>query len=262
MYKDVYIRGERLGTCKLTGKNGIYVKSHIIPKALTRPSKPGNQFFQPDPLNKNKRYIRRSDSWYDKTIVTREGEDYLSELDSHAINELRELGLLWSSERIRPPASSSQQELAVVQFKAPDKIRKFFLSLLWRSAVSSLPEFREINLPICKIERLRQILIGEQQDDLSFFPTTLVQLPFKGPAHNFIPLKQELGNSGKEIYRFYMDGLIAHMHLSDPTLAVVVDPLPYDHPMFIGHKDTIVIQIDTDTSFQIENLRKLCSDFM
>lgn len=35
-----------MGKCKLTGREGKFVKSHIIPKALTRPSVPGSKFIQ------------------------------------------------------------------------------------------------------------------------------------------------------------------------------------------------------------------------
>jgi hypothetical protein len=245
-----------VGICKLTNKSGKYVKSHIIPKALTRPSKPGNKFVQPDSRSKQKRYIKRADSWYDKTIVIREGEDYLSELDDHAIEELRAIGLLWSSPKLRKAASPSIHELAVVEFKDPTKIRKYFLSLLWRAAVSSLTEFSEIELKPDKVERLRKIIVGEKNDDLSFFPVALIQLPNKGPAHNFIPLKQKIGPDEKEIYRFYMDGLIAHLHISDPKLAVVMNPIPYDHAMFLGHKQTVVCQVETSESFQMNNLEK------
>jgi len=186
-----------LSTCKLTGKQGKFVKSHIIPKALTRPSEPGNKFIQPAPNARDRRYIKRSDSWYDQTIVIREGEDYLSDLDDHAIEELRSLGLLWSSKKLRKAATPSVNELTIVEFSYPNKIRRYFLSLLWRSAVSSLPEFNEVYLSEDKIEKLRKIITGEMVDDLSFFPIALIQLVGKGPTHNFIPIYQKVGNDAK-----------------------------------------------------------------
>jgi len=247
-----------VGICKLTGRQGKFVKSHIIPRALTRPTKLGNKFIQPA-LSIDKRYIKRADSWYDKTIVIREGEDYLSDIDSHAIEELRALGLLWSSDKIRQPATKSISELAIVEFNDPTKIRIFFLSLLWRAAVSSLPEFKEIELTLNDIERLRKIIIREVDDQLSFFPVILIQLPIKGPTHNFASIKQQVqvGTNKREVYRFYMDGLIAHIHLSNPNLAILKNPVPCNHPMFVGNKQTIVIQVETEHSFQINNLEKL-----
>ena len=260
--KKLYtFEGVFLATCKLTGKQGKFVKSHIIPKALTRPSEPGNKFIQPAPNARDRRYIKRSDSWYDQTIVIREGEDYLSDLDDHAIEELRSLGLLWSSKTLRKAATPSVNELTVVEFSCPNKIRRYFLSLLWRAAVSSLPEFNEVYLPEDKIEKLRKIITGEMADDLSFFPVALIQLVGKGPAHNFIPIRQKIGNDEKEVYRFYMNGLIAHIHLSDPKLAVVMNPIPYDHPMFVGHEQTIICQVDTMESWQLNNLSKHAREY-
>jgi hypothetical protein len=159
------------------------------------------------------------------------------------------------------PATNSINELTVVSFSEPSKIRKYFLSLLWRAAVSSLPEFKDIILSKNQIEQLRQIIVGESEDELSLFPTTLIQLTTEGPAHNLTPIKQKVGADGREVYRFYMNGLIAHIHLHNPNMAVLMNPVPYDQPMFVGTERTIVIQVETDHSFQLNNLKKLTKDF-
>lgn len=244
-----------MGLCLLTGKKGKFVKSHIIPKSLTRPSKAGNKFLQPAVGSKAGRLMKRADSWYDKSIVIREGEDYLSEIDSFAIDELRAQGLLWSSEKLRKPATGSTNEITIVNFNEPLRIRKFFLSLLWRAAVSSLPEFVDVTLSKEQIEILRKIIIGEMEDKLSVFPIILIQLTGVGPTHNFVPIK--LTFNGWEVYRFYMNGLIAHIHLQNPNLLALMNPVPYDHPTFLGTKQTIVPQVKTDNSFQLSNLKKL-----
>jgi hypothetical protein len=74
------------GTCRLTGTKGKFVKSHLIPKALTRPEEPGLPLIQG---GSGKRARKRWDSWYDSELVTREGEDILSALDDWAIRYLR-----------------------------------------------------------------------------------------------------------------------------------------------------------------------------
>jgi hypothetical protein len=250
-----------MGLCKLTKTSGKFVKSHIIPKALTRPTVRGNKFIQKSVTSAQSLYIKRADSWYDQGIVTREGENYLSDFDAHAIKELRDRGILWSSNTIAHPATSSTNEIMVTSFENPNKMRLFFLSLLWRASVSTLAELADIILPSEKVERLRRIIIGEEDDDLSFFPTALIQLTEKGPIHNFIPIKQTIGQSKKEIIRFYMDGLIAHMHLEDPTLAVLNSPIPWEHSMFIGHSKTIIVQVKTSDSFHLANLTKLVKEY-
>ncbi|WP_289097669.1 hypothetical protein [uncultured Pseudoalteromonas sp.] len=244
-----------MGLCLLTGKKGKFVKSHIIPKSLTRPSKAGNKFLQPAAGSTTVRLIKRADSWYDKSIVIREGEDYLSEIDSYAIDELRAQGLLWSSDKLRKPATDLINELTIVNFNEPLKIRKFFLSLLWRAAVSSLPEFVGVTLSKEQIEILRRIIIGEMDDKLSVFPIILIQLTGLGPTHNFVPIK--LSFNGWEVYRFYVNGLIAHIHLQNPNLLALMNPVPSDHPTFLGTEQTIVHQVKTENSFQLSNLKKL-----
>lgn len=243
-----------MGKCKLTGREGKFVKSHIIPKALTRPSVPGSKFIQKNAGNGPNAYIRRSDSWYDSSIVTREGENYLAALDAHAIEELRNFGLLWSSSSIRKQPIAGKNELILINFASPQKMRLFFLSLLWRASISTLPEFQNVQLPADKLEQLRQIIIGEKEDDLRFFPVAIIALTNKGPIHIQSPEKQRFGPKGLEIIRFYMDGLIAHIHLEDPKLAVLQNPLPWDHPMFLGHEKTIVTQIETSQSIQLSEL--------
>ncbi|MDI2090140.1 hypothetical protein [Commensalibacter oyaizuii] len=37
---------QKIGICKLTGSKGKFVKSHIIPKAFTRPLRRGDSFVQ------------------------------------------------------------------------------------------------------------------------------------------------------------------------------------------------------------------------
>lgn len=106
----------------------------------------------------------------------------MSDLDDYAIRELRAQGLLWSSEVIRPTATSLINNFSVVEFSCQNKIRRFFLSILWRAAVSSLPEFDEIYLPDNKVEKLRRIILGEIDDEQSFFPYCYSTVGRKGAS--------------------------------------------------------------------------------
>ena len=60
------------GVCRLTLAHGKYVKSHIVPKALTPKDVPGGPMFQSDGHDRPK---KRFDSWYDQRLVIRKGED-------------------------------------------------------------------------------------------------------------------------------------------------------------------------------------------
>jgi hypothetical protein len=83
----------KAGICKLTGVEGSFVKSHLLPNALTRQSIPGGPFIQG---GDGEAPERRWTSWYDTALVTEEGEAVLSELDNWAIAQLRSHRLVWS----------------------------------------------------------------------------------------------------------------------------------------------------------------------
>jgi len=108
----------------------------------------------------------------------------------------------------------------------PVKLRLFFLSLLWRAAATSLTEFSEVSLSEDELERLRLMLVHGDITPLSFYPCQLTQLSTKGIIHNhapiadmkYVPILSGIGSQSFALptYRFYFDGLIAHMHVGLP----------------------------------------------
>jgi hypothetical protein len=251
------------GLCKLTRKRGVFVKSHIIPKAFTRPSVSGNYFVQGGDSKPPK---KRWDSWYDKKLVIRRGEDVLSEYDDFAVEELRRLKLVWQSWEPTDDFTSSITSvhgmpsfgLRKVICKDKSKLRLFFLSLLWRAASTHLTEFSNIKLNKDEIEKIRKMLINRDPGTLDFYPTTLLQISSKGHIHNFIPIVLDnvfdIG-SGKtcrhHVFRFYFDGLIAHIH--HPTSSIVGCK-----PFIVGCDEELIIQQQLyEDSFQRANLQQL-----
>ncbi|AWH30625.1 hypothetical protein C1931_17725 [Stenotrophomonas sp. YAU14A_MKIMI4_1] len=215
----------RHGYCKLTGKPGRFVKSHIIPQALTKISEQGGPFFQ---YGEGTRPTQRCSSWYDQGLVIREGEDILSEIDTRAIEALREHRLVWSSWGEATTLGSLhdviQDPFGFRQVHMDTKmLRIFFLSLLWRAAESQLSEFKEIALPAADAEVIRKALVDGLEPPMSFYPIQLTQLSTLGPVHNhaprrdvkYLPCTDDVERP-IDMYRFYFDGLIAHIML--PTL--------------------------------------------
>lgn len=212
----------RHGYCKLTGKPGRFVKSHIIPQALTKISERGSPFFQ---YGEGVRPIQRCSSWYDQALVIREGEDILSEIDTRAIEALREHRLVWSSwgeaTTLGGLHDVIQDPFGVRQVHLDTKmLRLFFLSLLWRAAASQLSEFKEIELPAADVEVIRKALVDGLEPPMSFYPIQLTQLSTLGPVHNHAPRRDvkylpcaDGAERPIDMYRFYFDGLIAHVML-------------------------------------------------
>ncbi|NHN93847.1 hypothetical protein [Acetobacter sicerae] len=82
----------KLQICRLTKIYAPMVKAHIIPEALTRPSKDNGHF-----LEGGGKYQKSvPTSWYDSNLVSRKGEDILVRYDDYGISELRRLQLVSS----------------------------------------------------------------------------------------------------------------------------------------------------------------------
>jgi hypothetical protein len=218
------------GICKLTLQAGPLVDSHILPEALTRPSIRGNALYQ---YGNEGRPTRRWSSWYDSQLVTAEGEKYLAELDTWAISALREHKLVWSGWGDETSLGSQHRKLngflGVREISGLDtrRLRSFFHSLLWRAAASERFEFQDIVVSDADLELLRQAITGSVDPPLSFYPTQLTQLSTKGVMHNQTPIQDVKYVPNLEVpsappyklptFRFYFDGLIAHMHRALPV---------------------------------------------
>lgn len=209
------------GRCKLTGHEGKLVRSHLLPKSVTRTPEPGLP--RVDGFN-GRRPTKRFDSWYDPCLVTRTGEDILSDYDNWAVKELRRLKLIWSGwgdHDNLPDDNVEWSEDSRIGFRhlVSDDInmlRLFFLSLLWRAASTSLNDYR-VPLPPDQIETLRKMLIRRDPTPIDLFPVVLTQLTTKGPWHiagpRIVNLPPVNGTGdGTPFFRFYFDGLIAHIY--------------------------------------------------
>jgi hypothetical protein len=212
------------GTCALTGEYGQFVKSHLIPRALTRLSRTGEKFIQ---SGIGERPMMVSDSWYDLKLVVRPGEDILADIDDVGIKELRENHLIWSGwggheslqDLLGIDSSSPLRELRLQNTK---NLRLFFLSLLWRAAASGLSHFRHVALTSEEIEDLRRRVFNRDPGAQEDYPIVLHQISDLGAQHNRVPLLEEEtiiieGEPDRRAtyVRFYFEGLVAKIYLSN-----------------------------------------------
>jgi len=212
------------GTCSLTGDYGQFVKSHLIPRALTRLSRSGEKFIQ---SGIGERMAMVSDSWYDLKLVVRSGEAILADIDDAGIKELRENRLIWSSwgrneslqDLLGIDCDSSFRELRLQDTKS---LRLFFLSLLWRAGASSLQHFKHVALTPDEIELLRKRILNRDPGAQEDYPIVLHQICNLGAQHNRVPLLEEEtivieGEPDRRAtyVRFYFEGLVAKIYLSN-----------------------------------------------
>lgn len=253
------------GVCKLTLKSGPFVNSHILPEALTRPSKRGNPLYQ---YGNGGRPTRRWSSWYDTQLVTAEGERHLADLDTWAISVLRVNKLVWSGWGQEQSLGSHHTKMndflgaRVVSGFDTKRLRLFFHSLLWRAASSERLEFKDIVVSDEDLDLLRRAIIGTVDLPLNFYPVQLTQLSTRGIMHNQTPIQDVKYAPNLEvpsapphklpIFRFYFDGLITHIHraLPDAYSAVKLGNL------VVGSASDLVLSTVTfEYSLQASNMR-------
>jgi hypothetical protein len=211
--------------CALTKKSGKFVKSHIIPVALTRLSKTGEKYVE---TGIGHDFKRRPTSWYDNALVTRDGEDILADIDTRAIEILRMNKLIWSSWGTETRLESDDIVLRdsgakhrLLAFDQPGAIQIFYLSLLWRAAASNRPELSDTSVDPAILEDIRARVVARDPGDFSDYPIQIFQISTLGTPHNRTPLREskEIPDSTSlpketiDYLRIYFDGLIAHVHL-------------------------------------------------
>jgi hypothetical protein len=195
----------------------------------------------------------------------REGEDILAELDGWAIATLRQHRLVWSGwgSAISLPESHGRVNNSGWGFRTVSgvdhhKLRLFFLSLLWRAAATTRREFSEVTLPDADLDILRRMLVDGNSAPLEFYPVSLTQLSTRGRPHNLVPLAQEkpvpnlpgLGHQVYPIFRFYFDGLVAHIHRQ------ASGNIRQFGPIIIGNgNDLFVTTLPYEHSWELQNLR-------
>ncbi len=260
---------KRKGNCALTGVYGKYIKSHLLPKALTRPEEAGLPFIQSGSGKHSK--IRR-DSWYDRTLVTKEGEVILSDYDDWAIKELRKQRLIWSGWGPRQtlhghysPIPGTPNGIRKIECENPGMLRLFFLSLLWRSSATDLPEFSEVELDNSELEQFQEMLLTKSPKPFDFFPISLIQLSTLGPKHNlspFISSKSVIDfETGKTFqvpfYRYYLEGLIIHIDIECQQKYGNTAK----NPAIVGNNQHILLNtVDYADSYERENLKYVANE--
>ena len=247
-----------IGRCKLTGNTGRYVKSHILPRALTKPELNGERLLQLEP---QVGISHRRDSWYDKNLVCSEGEAILSNLDNYGIHELRKHNLVWSASypigKAQLPIGKkllhAEGELTVT-IDDPNRFRRFWASLLWRSAASLLPDMADVQLPPDHTEQLRAEVTGETAVDPFFYPISLMHFCTTGPRHNFTTITRFLAEEPPRNFylRHEMDGIVS---LSFPLMKK--SDLPFsDWNVVVGNSKCLhILSRPYQDSWAHENLK-------
>ncbi|MGE8631695.1 hypothetical protein [Achromobacter denitrificans] len=217
------------GICRLTGIEGNFVDSHILPRALTCPPTTGEKIRE---TALEQRPISRPPSWYDNRLVIRAGEDILEAIDTQAIDQLRKHMLVWTSfphdapfanEEIMSLGADANFGVRVLHVDDARALRLFFLSVVWRAAESTRGEFEEVQLPPAVLQDIRERVRAKDPGDPWDYPIFLDQIITRGPWHNRTPIMESLAVPDEartgvlmlSCVRIYLDGLVAKVVVTD-----------------------------------------------
>jgi hypothetical protein len=243
------------GICKLTGQSGRFVKSHIIPQALTRPAQRNLPFWQ---IHPNTPPVKRWSSWYDSGLVVQAGEDILTAYDTWGVEALRRERLVWGGWGTQKSLGSllhsvgdSPWGVRKIENIDGKKLRLFLLSLLWRAAATNLQEFNSVKLPDDDLETLRELICSGDPGSTVFYPIQLTQMSTIGIIHNHAPIADiksvpildvdPIQHVQAPIFRFYFDGLMVHFDrrkLAPEDMSAIGN-------MIVGQEDTFLVTTQT-----------------
>jgi hypothetical protein len=258
------------GTCRLTLEQGKFAKAHIVPLALTRPPVRGAAMIQ---AGEGTQPVRRWTSWYDNGLVTAAGEQILAELDDWAIKELRQLRLVWSGWGPALSITGDHKPIdgtpwGIRRVTGGDwlRLRRFYLSILWRAAASAKAEFAPIAVCDSDLERLRKMILAKDAEPPGFYPIHLTQISTLGTSHNQAPIAEDrpvpYPGANEMVpepsFRFYFDGLVAHIARRNLSPDVLEDRRRF---VLGASEDLLVPTVTWDASRQKEAVTTVMTEY-
>ncbi|HRY52257.1 MAG TPA: hypothetical protein P5089_00180 [Candidatus Portnoybacteria bacterium] len=158
--------------CKFCLQDKKLVDAHIVPRCFFERQKGGELFLEVLCTNKSIRKSRSYIGLYDNSLVCYECEQKFSKFDDYGCK------LLLSNLDDKNFILSSAGEKAGYQINSfdYDKLKLFFLSVLWRASNSERKEFAKINVGSYN-EKLKEMIINKNpgnQDEFSIFLTKFI----------------------------------------------------------------------------------------
>ncbi len=211
--------------CKLTGTKGPGVDAHIIPESFYQFPKHNRKPSRVIQLGKQPSSWPTTKGEYDPNIVTIEGESHFSTWDGYACRFLIQKG----QDAVLLHDGSSMRAIQISDFDY-DKLKMFFISLLWRAGVTSREMFRHVRLGDHE-SRLRGRILRNDPGDAEDYSVILAVYQ-DTPDHGF-PMIEPRAERLKKIrfYRFYLSHFVALVKCDqrptpDPLDSIMLSPTP------------------------------------
>lgn len=218
--------------CKLCEKDKKLIKAHIIPKAFFRALRVGDK---PAPLvdvspSADADVKRSPIGVYDMDLVCSGCESLFGDWDAYGQSVILNI-----DERVELK-NDGKIVADIVKNYDYDKLKLFFISLLWRASASQEKYYSQVELGlfenICK-----EMLLANNPGTDDEFSVVIARYP--NPAGSVIIEPQRAKWNGINWYLFYLSGHIAYIKVDkrnalEPMAGLM---LKRDKFLFIAHKD-------------------------
>lgn len=188
-------------------------KSHIIPKwAFASISTDLRSISRND-------HVRRAPmGTYDTNILCYQCEKVFGPFDSYA------------AEVLKPKPYNDPEGLCntSIYVSDPSLLTIFFLSVLWRAHVSTMPEFNQVNLGIKHSQNIKSIILYPDTLKSTDYPTILAQINWDLGGRGIIspPMRREINTLQGKLngYTLWVGDVIAYV-LIDSRMRSIHSPL-------------------------------------
>jgi hypothetical protein len=183
------------GVCKLTGKTGKLVKSHLYPRSFYG--------FLPDEVTKvipsggTERARRYPIGFYDNELLSLAAEQQFAEYDDHAAKVLKakvSVDQLFKEKDDIPIGEDGLPYAYFIRDFDFDRLQLFFMSVIWRFGASTRREADAVRLGPY-LERLRELLEANNPGDPSWFSVVGSRFIEDNEVPLATPVKMRLGDT-------------------------------------------------------------------
>ena len=197
-------------TCKLCGLNNKLIKAHIIPASFFRPLRSGQK---PPLLIRAGDYVKRAPTGvYDKTILCENCEPKFGIWDDYAQNLL-----IQNFQNARIVERDGDVYGYVFDGFDYDKLKLFFISILWRASISSLKFYNGVELNVFE-DVAKDHIKNNNPGTIDDFSVMLAHFDeLDGQRSILNPQRTRIGNIN--FYLFYLTGFVAYIKVDKRNIS-------------------------------------------
>lgn len=213
--------------CRGCGEKSSGVKSHIIPESFFRVVR-GNEHTLKMISNTPGEFTKKAPiGVYDKTILCNECEKVFAKYDDYAAQVLLDGKAL---EVIKDGESIVAYSMTGIDYKL---LKLFFISILWRASVSTMPFYRKVQLGSLE-NKAKELIWNYDSSTPDTFSFVLARFSGDDSLNKVIMDPHPERWFGTLYYRFYLAGFILYIKASSN-----ITPFNFRH--FISSTDRIEI---------------------